>query len=80
MRKKDFSRTNHIGLLGQENMLCEWEKSSRCLMCTEVVSLHAHTTHSRKCMLTGINRQLYKKTGASVCCMSMVVKHEVQLK
>lgn len=31
-------------MVGQENMLFEWEKSGRCIICTEIVSSHAYTT------------------------------------
>lgn len=53
-------------------MLCEWEKSSRCLVCFEIVSLHMHTTHPRKFILTETNGQPYEKLGASLYCISMV--------
>lgn len=69
MRKKYFSRTNHIGLLGKENMLFKWEKSGRCLICAEIVSLHAHTTHPREHMLTEINSYARKQDQVYAACL-----------
>lgn len=48
-------------LLGQVNMLCEWEKN-RWLGWFNIVLLHSHTVHLTKYILTEINWKLYEET------------------
>lgn len=65
-------------LLGQDDMFCELEKSSRCLVCLNIVSLHTHTTHLTKFILTETNRKLREKLSARP--YQWFKRHENQLK
>jgi len=76
MRKKFFQEQITSDccnfLLGQDNMLCEWEESSRRLVCFEIVSLHARTTQLRKFVLAETNRKLCEKLGIRLYCILTV--------